>query len=159
MSVTNIIVTGLGGQGVLKSAGIIADAAFRCGFDVKQSELHGLSQRGGAVSSDVRFAREVFSPMVPGGEADFLIVFAADQVEVHRSQLRPGGKLIAPEAIDATKLTSRLSFNVALLGVLSCQVEIPESFWLDAIRDAFPEKTHATNFQAFALGRKGALAA
>lgn len=159
MSVTNIIITGIGGQGVLKAAGIIADAAFRCGFKVKQSELHGMSQRGGTVSSDVRFGREVFSPMVPVGEVDFLVVFAPGQVEVNRPQLRAGGGLIAPDAVDATKLTTKQSYNVALLGVLSRQVDIPESFWLDAIRAAFPEKTHAANFQAFALGRNGAGAA
>ena len=68
--VTNIVIAGLGGQGVLTASGIVSDVAFRCGLDVKQSELHGMSQRGGSVSGDVRFGREVFSPMVPPGEAD-----------------------------------------------------------------------------------------
>jgi len=153
MSVTNIIITGLGGQGVLTAAGIVADVAFRYGFEVKQSELHGLSQRGGSVSSDVRFDREVFSPMVPDGEADFLVVIAPERVEVNRPHLRPGGVLIAPDAIDTTKLTNHKSLNVALLGVLSQQVDIPEPVWLDAIGAAFPEKLHIANLQAFALGR------
>jgi indolepyruvate ferredoxin oxidoreductase, beta subunit len=153
--VTNIVIAGLGGQGVLKASGIVADAAFRTGRDVKQSELHGMSQRGGSVSSDVRFGREVFSPMVPNGEADFLVVVAPDQVEVNRHQLRPGGVLIAPDAVDATKLGNKKSFNVALLGVLSRQLDFAEAIWLDAICAAFPEKLHAANLQAFALGRKG----
>ena len=156
MSVTNIIIAGLGGQGVLKAAGIVADVAFRSGFDVKQSELHGMSQRGGSVSSDIRFGREVFSPMVPTGEADYLVVVAPDQIEVNRHQLRPGGVLVVPNAVDVTKLTNKKSFNVALLGVLSRHLDIAETVWLDAIRAAFPEKLHAANFQAFALGRKGA---
>src|ERR1700690_4350955 len=92
--VTNVIVAGLGGQGVLTASGIVADTAFRAGLDIKQSELHGMSQRGGSVSSDVRFGQEVFSPMVPAGEADILVVVAPDQVEVNRHQLRAGGKLI-----------------------------------------------------------------
>jgi indolepyruvate ferredoxin oxidoreductase beta subunit len=154
--VTNIIIAGLGGQGVLTSAGIVADAAFRLGYDVKQSELHGMSQRGGSVSSDIRYGREVFSPMVPAGEADYLVVVAADQVDVNRHQLRAGGVLITPDAADAAKLSNKKSFNVALLGVLSRQLDIPESVWLDAIRAALPEKLHAANEQAFALGRKGA---
>jgi indolepyruvate ferredoxin oxidoreductase beta subunit len=154
-AVTNIVIAGLGGQGVLKASGIVSDAAFRAGFNVKQSELHGMSQRGGSVSSDVRFGREVFSPMVPAGEADFLVVVAPDQIEVNRSQLRAGGVLIAPEAVDASKLTNKKSFNVALLGVLSQHLDIAESVWLDAIRAAFPEKLHAANLQAFALGQKG----
>ena len=154
--VTNIIIAGLGGQGVLKAAGIVADVAFRSGFDVKQSELHGMSQRGGSVSSDVRFGREVFSPMVPTGEADYLVVVAPDQVEVNRHQLRSGGLLIAPDAVDATKLTNKKSFNVALLGVLSRHLALAETAWIAAIRATFPENLHAANFQAFALGRKGA---
>ena len=153
--VTNIVVAGLGGQGVLKASGIVSDAAFRAGFDVKQSELHGMSQRGGSVSSDVRFGREVFSPMVPTGEADYLVVVAPDQIEVNRHQLRPGGVLIAPDAIDAKNLSNKKSFNVALLGVLSRHVALAETVWLDAIRAAFPEKLHAANLEAFALGRKG----
>ena len=79
--ITNIIVAGLGGHGVLKASAIVADVAFRSGLDVKQSELHGMSQRGGSVSSDVRFGPEVFSPMVPTGEAHFLVVVSPDQVE------------------------------------------------------------------------------
>ena len=89
--VTNIVIAGLGGQGVLKASGIVADAAFRTGRDVKQSELHGMSQRGGSVSSDVRFGGRVFSPMVPAGEADFLVVLASSQIEPNRHGLRPDG--------------------------------------------------------------------
>jgi indolepyruvate ferredoxin oxidoreductase beta subunit len=63
--VTNIVLGGLGGQGVLTASDILADAAFRAGFDVKKSELHGMSQRGGSVSSDVRYGPRVLSPMVP----------------------------------------------------------------------------------------------
>ncbi len=152
--VINVVIAGLGGQGVLKASGIVADVAFRSGLDVKQSELHGMSQRGGSVSSDVRFGREVFSPMVPTGEADFLVVVSPDQVEVNRHQLRKEGVLITPDSIAATNLTNKKSVNVALLGVLSRQLDFAEAVWLEAVRAAFPEKLHATNLQAFALGRK-----
>ena len=92
--VTNIVIGGLGGQGVLKASDILADAAVRAGYDVKKSELHGMSQRGGSVSSDVRFGTQVFSPMVPAGEADFLVILSSDQVEPNRHVLRDGGTLI-----------------------------------------------------------------
>ena len=154
--VTNIVIAGLGGQGVLTASGIVSDVAFRCGLDVKQSELHGMSQRGGSVSGDVRFGREVFSPMVPTGEADFLVVIAPDQVEVNRHQLRSGGVLIAPDAVDATKLLNKRSLNVALLGVLSRHLDFPEAVWLAAIRAASPEKRLDANLQAFAQGRRHA---
>jgi len=152
--ITNVVVAGLGGQGVLKASSIVADVAFRSGLDVKQSELHGMSQRGGSVSSDVRFGREVFSPMVPTGEADFLVVVSPDQVEVNRHQLRKEGVLITPDSIAANNLTNKKSVNVALLGVLSRQLDFAEAVWLEAVRAAFPEKLHAANLQAFALGRK-----
>ena len=71
------MIAGLGGQGVITASDILADAAFRAGRDVKKSELHGMSQRGGSVTSEVRFGAQVFSPMVPRGEADFLVVLAA----------------------------------------------------------------------------------
>ena len=69
--VTNVVVAGLGGQGVLKASDIVADAAFRAGLDVKKSELHGMSQRGGSVSSDVRFGGEVLQPHGPFGGGGF----------------------------------------------------------------------------------------
>jgi hypothetical protein len=81
---TNVVVAGLGGQGVLKASDILADVAVRAGFDVKKSEIKGMSQRGGSVSSDVRFGDAVLSPMVPPGEADFLLVLEPTQVEPNR---------------------------------------------------------------------------
>jgi len=74
--VTNIVIAGLGGQGVLTCSDIVADVAFHTALDVKKSELHGMSQRGGSVSSDVRYGAQVFSPMVPPGEGDFLVATA-----------------------------------------------------------------------------------
>jgi indolepyruvate ferredoxin oxidoreductase, beta subunit len=152
-TVTNVVIGGLGGQGVLKSSDILADAAVRAGYDVKKSELHGMSQRGGSVSSDVRFGPQVLSPMVPTGEADFLLILTADQLEPNRHVLRAGGVLILPDRIDANKLLNRKSLNVALLGILSRQLPIAEEHWLDAIRANLAEKLHAANLQAFALGR------
>jgi indolepyruvate ferredoxin oxidoreductase beta subunit len=152
-SVTNVVIAGLGGQGVLKASDIVADAAFRSGFDVKKSEIHGMSQRGGSVTSDVRFGARVFSPMVPEGEADYLVVLAADQVEVNRPALKPGGVLIEPSRIGEHALKNRKSLNVALLGILSRSLELPEAAWVDAIREALPPHLHEVNLQAFAIGR------
>jgi indolepyruvate ferredoxin oxidoreductase beta subunit len=69
----NIIITGIGGQGVLTLANIIAEAALRQGFDVKGSELHGLAQRGGTIPCHVRFGKKMYSPLVLEGEADLVI--------------------------------------------------------------------------------------
>ena len=152
-AVINVVVAGLGGQGVLKASGILADAVFRAGLDVKKSEIHGMSQRGGSVSSDVRFGERVFSPMVPMGEADFLVVLASSQVDVARPVLKAGGILIHPGLIDETRLANKRSLNVALLGVLARHLDLAENLWHAAIRAALPEKLHAANLQAFAIGR------
>jgi indolepyruvate ferredoxin oxidoreductase beta subunit len=152
--VTNIVLAGLGGQGVLKASDIVADAAFRAGRDVKKSEIHGMSQRGGSVSSDVRFGARVLSPMIPAAEADFLVVIERTQVENNRWQLRPGGVLIGPDSFDAQRLHSSRCLNIALLGVLSRHVDIPEDAWLGAIRANLPEKVMEMNIQAFAEGRR-----
>src|SRR5512140_3823915 len=114
--VTNVVVAGLGGQGVLKGTDILAEAALRAGYDVKKSEIKGMSQRGGSVTGDVRFGAEVFSPMVPAGEADFLLVLEPTQVEPNCHMLRPGGVLITPEAVKLEQIKVRKALNVALLG-------------------------------------------
>ncbi|MBN2376974.1 MAG: indolepyruvate oxidoreductase subunit beta [Sedimentisphaerales bacterium] len=152
--VTNVVFAGLGGQGVLKASDIMSEAAFATGHDVKKSEIHGMSQRGGSVSSDVRFGEEVFSPMVPSGKADYLIVLSPDQVENNRAMLKPNGVLITPDSIDISQLPNKRSINVALLGVLSSYLEIDEKTWKDAIHGNLSEKLHEINDQAFALGRQ-----
>ena len=157
-TVTNVVLAGLGGQGVIKASDILADAALRAGLDVKKSEIHGMSQRGGSVTSDVRFGTKVLSPMVPAGEADFLVVLAASEVEVARPLLRAGGIVLAPDLIPDAELPNKRSLNVALLGALSHYLDIPAQTMLDAVRAALPEKLHAVNERAFESGRKVAAA-
>lgn len=153
-STVNVIIAGLGGQGVIKASDVLSSAAFQSGYEVKKSEIHGMSQRGGSVCSDVRFGPQVLSPMVPPGEADFLVVLAADQAEVNRHQLRPSGVLVLPDAVDPAQLLNRKSLNIALLGVLSTHLEISEEKWLAAIHGCFSKTLHAANEQAFAQGRR-----
>jgi indolepyruvate ferredoxin oxidoreductase beta subunit len=154
MSVTNVVFAGLGGQGVIKASDIVADAALRCGLDVKKSELHGMSQRGGSVTSDVRFGDRVLSPMVPYGEADFLIVLESTQVEVNRPLLASGGRLLAPDLIPEGRLINKRSLNVALLGALTRFVDLKPEAVLAAARAVLPERLHAVNERAFELGRE-----
>jgi indolepyruvate ferredoxin oxidoreductase beta subunit len=155
-NVTNIVIAGLGGQGVVKASDIVAEVAFRAGLDVKKSEIHGMSQRGGSVASDVRFGERVYSPMVPAGEAEYLVVLSPDQVEPNRWRLREGGTLITPGAIPVSALRDKRSLNVALLGSLSLWLPFPETAWLEAVRRNLAEKLHAANLHAFAVGRAAA---
>jgi indolepyruvate ferredoxin oxidoreductase beta subunit len=150
---TNVVIAGLGGQGVLKASDILADVAFSAGLDVKKSELHGMSQRGGSVSSDVRFGERVFSPMVPEGEADFLMVLAADQVPVNIAALGQGGILIEPSQIDESSLPNKRSINVAMLGILSRHLQFSVEAWTGALKRNLVEKLHEANLLAFSIGR------
>jgi indolepyruvate ferredoxin oxidoreductase, beta subunit len=153
--VTNVIIAGLGGQGVLRASDILAEAAFRSGGDVKKSEVHGMSQRGGSVNSGIRFGVSVLSPMVPVGEADYLVVLDESQIEINRHVLSSGGCLIAPEAVAGVELPNKRSLNVALLGVLSTHLDIGVDLWRAAIRAGFKESLHEVNLEAFDAGRAG----
>jgi indolepyruvate ferredoxin oxidoreductase beta subunit len=95
MPVTNILLVGVGGQGILLASEILAETFMLAGFDVKKSEIHGMSQRGGSVVSHVRYGQKVFSPTVPEGEGD--ILFGFELLETYRSLplLKPGGKVVA----------------------------------------------------------------
>ncbi len=154
--VTNIVIAGLGGEGVLKASDIVAEVAFQAGLDVKKSEIHGMSQRGGSVTSDVRFGEKVYSPMVPPGEADFLLVLSPDQIDPNRWRLREGGRLITPGAVAVSGLRDKRSLNVALIGCLSVWLPFPEQAWTEAIRRNLAEKLHAANLHALAVGRAAA---
>jgi indolepyruvate ferredoxin oxidoreductase beta subunit len=73
--VTNVLLAGVGGQGVLLGSEVLAEVASLAGFEVKKSEVHGMAQRGGSVVSHLRFGAEVFSPLISRGAADYLVSF------------------------------------------------------------------------------------
>ena len=152
-NIRNIVVAGLGGQGVLKVTDILAEAVFRSGFDVKKSEVHGMSQRGGSVSSEVRYGDEVASPMVPAGEAEVLAVLDSTQVDVAKSVLKPGGVLITPEDLPLDKLQNPKALNTMMLGAISNHIDIPVDTLLEALKANLPEKLHEMNVEMFNLGR------
>jgi indolepyruvate ferredoxin oxidoreductase beta subunit len=94
VKVFNILIAGVGGQGVLLTSKVIAEAALLEGRDVKQSEVHGMAQRGGSVLSQVRFGERVFSPIVSPGEADLLIGFEPLETARYLHYLNDGGAVI-----------------------------------------------------------------
>lgn len=103
--ITNIVLVGVGGQGILLAAEILSETFMLAGYDVKKSEIHGMSQRGGSVVSHVRYGKEVFSPMVPEGEGDILFGFELMETYRYLTLLKPGGSVvvndlcIAPPAV------------------------------------------------------------
>ncbi len=86
----NIIITGVGGQGVITLLALIGRAAVEEGYDVRSSELHGLSQRGGAVEAHIRFGKKVYSPLVEKGKAD--LVISLETAEALRALSQAGGQ-------------------------------------------------------------------
>ena len=98
--IVNVTLVGVGGQGILLTSEILARTAALAGLDVKKCEIHGMSQRGGSVSSQVRFGDCVYSPIIPDGETDILVSF--EQLEAIRcsGMLKPEGKAV----IDTRKI-------------------------------------------------------
>ncbi len=94
----NIMIVGVGGQGTLLASRLLGNVITSCGYDLKVSEVHGMSQRGGSVVTYVRYGEEVFSPIVDKGEADYIIAF--EQLEAYRyiSYLKKGGTIITNSA-------------------------------------------------------------
>lgn len=83
MKTTSVSLVGVGGQGIILTSDLLARAAAIAGYDVKKSEIHGMAQRGGSVTSQVRFGESVASPIIQHGTADILVAF--DKVEALRS--------------------------------------------------------------------------
>lgn len=94
MSVKSVMIVGVGGQGTLLASRILGAALVSDGYDVKVSEVHGMSQRGGSVVTYVRYGEKVYSPVVTPGEADLILAF--EQLEAARwiPYLKKGGKLV-----------------------------------------------------------------
>lgn len=95
--VTSVLFCGVGGQGVLKASQILAETAMLEGWDVKKTEVHGMAQRGGSVVSHVRFGRQVFSPLIPEGGAQYLVAFEPLEALRYGRFLQPGGLVLINE--------------------------------------------------------------
>jgi indolepyruvate ferredoxin oxidoreductase beta subunit len=91
---TNVLVAGVGGQGVILASDIMCEVFMEAGYDVKKSEIHGMAMRGGIVTSHFRFGKKVYSPLIKEGEVD--ILFAFEQLEGLRwiNHVRPDGKIL-----------------------------------------------------------------
>jgi indolepyruvate ferredoxin oxidoreductase, beta subunit len=90
----NILVCGVGGQGVILFSNIVSDLALAAGLDVKKSEVHGMAQRGGSVTSHIRFAPKVYSPLIEEGTADVILAFEMMEALRYIHFLGPKGRLI-----------------------------------------------------------------
>jgi indolepyruvate ferredoxin oxidoreductase beta subunit len=92
--VKNILLVGVGGQGTILASKILSEGLIAAGYDVKMSEIHGMSQRGGNVSTQVRFGDKVYSPIIGKGEADLIVAFEKMEALRWFEYLKPDGKMV-----------------------------------------------------------------
>jgi len=128
---TNVLIVGVGGQGTLFAGKIIGEVAEKSGMDVKQSEVHGMAQRGGSVVTYVRIGDHVISPLVEKGEAHIIVAF--EQLEALRwiEYLKPGGTVIVneqnispmPVIIGLAKYPSNIFKRLDFAGVKTIRVD------------------------------------
>ena len=121
MKTTNIMIVGVGGQGSLLASKLLGNLLVDEGFDVKVSEVHGMSQRGGSVVTYVRFGDKVYSPIVDKGEADFIVAFEKIEAARYASYLKESGKIIVnTQEIDPMPvITGAAEYPADALGKLS----------------------------------------
>jgi indolepyruvate ferredoxin oxidoreductase beta subunit len=95
----DVLAVGVGGQGIIRFSDILAEAAFRAGNDVKKSEIHGMSQRGGSVTSFIRWGAEIHSPVILDGEAHFILGLEKLETLRYAHFVSPGGKIITNDLV------------------------------------------------------------
>jgi indolepyruvate ferredoxin oxidoreductase, beta subunit len=151
----NILFCGTGGQGVLSAAEICGWAALFDGYHVKKSEVHGMAQRGGSVESHLRFGTKVYSPLIPKGEADYLVSFHPDEQARLKSFLKPSGQDLLPFLnLSETQVEDKKFVNSFILGGLSKYLPIKEESWIKALELVFAGKKTDENIKIFKAGRK-----
>lgn len=126
--VTNILLAGVGGQGILLASEVISEVMLMAGLDVKKNEIHGMSQRGGSVVSHVRYGEKVYSSIIPEGEVDILFSFEMLETCRYLPLLRENGRVIVNDW--------KIAPPSVALGKQSYPENIPES-----IKRQFPTTT------------------
>ncbi len=94
METKNVMIVGVGGQGSLLASKLLGRLLLKRGYDIKVSEVHGMSQRGGSVVTYVRYGDKVYSPVIDKGQADFIVSFELLEAARWTEYLKPGGKII-----------------------------------------------------------------
>ena len=126
MKNVNIMIVGVGGQGTLLASRILGNAILSQGYDVKVSEVHGMSQRGGSVVTYIKYGEKVYSPIIDKGEADIILAF--EQLEALRAlpYLKIGGKMIAnTQKINPMPvITGAAQYPESILEALASKVDL-----------------------------------
>lgn len=155
METINILFCGTGGQGILTAAEVVALAAMYDGYHVKKSEVHGMAQRGGSVESHVRIGKEVFSPIIEAGQADYLLSFEKGEHTRMACMLKQGGTDLFEDFVKASQKISNPKFvNTYMLGVLSKHLSISKESWQKAMKASIKPQYLDKNIEVFELATK-----
>jgi indolepyruvate ferredoxin oxidoreductase beta subunit len=125
-SVTAILLVGVGGQGTILASKILSEGLVSLGYDVKMSEIHGMSQRGGNVSTQIRYGEKVNAPIIGKGEADIIVAFEKMEALRWLEYLKPGGRMIVNDfAIpSAPILMGAATYPEGILEELSSKADV-----------------------------------
>ena len=137
--VTSVLFVGVGGQGTILASKILTIGLIEHGYDVKMSEVHGMSQRGGSVSTQVRFGKKVYSPIIGRGEADVLVAFEKMEAVRYADLLKPGGTALIND------------YEIMPLPVSSGAMEYPQNT-VEEMRRAFSVRLIPASEIAKSLG-------
>ena len=134
----NIMIVGVGGQGTLLASRILGKVAIEAGHDVKISEVHGMSQRGGSVVTYVKYGEKIYSPIIDTGEADIILAF--EMLEAYRAlpYLKKGGKMIAnTQQMDPMPvITGAAEYPENIAEKLSAKIDLQAVDALSAAKEA-----------------------
>lgn len=150
----NVSLVGVGGQGILLTSDVLALAAMHAGLDVKKSEIHGMSQRGGSVISQVRFGAKVHSPIIPDGQSDVLVSFERTEALRWAHLAQPGAKILVND-MDRVPVTVSSGLQAPVQDIDRRLAAYPGL----ALIDANPLAIQAGNLRAANIVLLGALSA
>lgn len=133
--VKSILLSGVGGQGTILVSKILTQGLMEAGYDVKMSEIHGMAQRGGSVSTQVRYGKSVDSPIIGMGEADVLVAFEKMEAVRNSRFLKPDGVAVINnyEIVPLTVATGKMKYPEGLLEAMQDQFKV---FAFDAMEEA-----------------------
>lgn len=123
----NILLVGVGGQGTILASKVLAAGLIKAGYDVKMSEVHGMAQRGGSVTTQIRYGKKVYSPIIGEGQADIIVAFEMMEAQRWIDHLKPGGKIVVN------------NYAIPSVPILIGEAEYP-----DGILEDLKEKVEAT---------------
>ena len=147
-NVKSCLLVGVGGQGAILISKIMSNGFMKAGYDVKQSEVHGMAQRGGSVSTQVRWGDKVYGPVFGRGEADIMVALEKMEAVRYAEFLKPDGVAIINDyAIKSTTIAS-------MCDSLGC----PDIDWEQVVAETVPAKVKELNLKAFRAGREAAKA-